>query len=117
MGEGTCAQHGGIKESECLGKRRSAFGSKLWPVLKIHTTEVGHQFVDNREPVRSSSGAGASFLTSVSLDREITGCLCMNQENVSLFLGGAHGSKLQGIQLHSWDFLPQWHPGGREIWR
>lgn len=24
-------------------------------------------------------------------------------------------SKLQSMQFHSWDFLPLWHPGGRDL--
>ena len=59
-------------------------------------------------------GAEGHFSSLVPLEEEISGCLCMNQEHVSLFLGRIHGSKLQRLQFPSWDFLPGGQPGERE---
>ena len=60
-------------------------------------------------------GAEAGFSTLTPLDKEITGCLCMNQEIVTLPRKNSWVKTAEGTI--PWNFLPPWHPGGREIWK
>lgn len=60
-------------------------------------------------------GVGAGFSTLIPLDEEITGCLCMNQEIVTLPRKNSWVKTAEGTIPRN--FSPPWHPGERQIWR
>lgn len=62
-------------------------------------------------------GVGAEFFShpDPSGPKEITGCLCMNQEIVTLPRKNSWVKTAEGTIPRN--FSPPWHPGERQIWR